>query len=73
MTEFSSRSPVADVLVVLTAVFGVVYSTVFLAQFLLGVAVILLVVFVYLLWRLVVTGEAVVDALRAAEDRREPR
>ena len=73
MTEFSSRSPVADVLVVLTAVFGVVYSTVFLGQFLLGVAVVLLVVFVYLLWRLVVTGEAVVDALRTAEDRREPR
>ena len=73
MTEFSSRSPVADVLVVLTAVFGVVYSTVFLGQFLLGVAVVLLVVFVYLLWRLVVTGEAVVDALRTAEDRQEPR
>lgn len=65
MSEFSSRSPVADVLAVLTAVFGVVYSTVFLGQFLLGVAVVLLVVFGYLLWRLVVTGEAVVDALRA--------
>jgi len=71
MSQFSSRSTASDALTVALALFGVVYATLFLGQLLFGVALALVVVLVYFLWRLVLTGEAIVDALQDSAGREE--
>jgi hypothetical protein len=68
MAEFSSRSKTADTLAVVTVLFGMVYVTLFLNQIIFGFGIVFLVVFGYLLWRLVVTGEAIVQTLRDSGD-----